>query len=109
MHHLRVCWKNPGGAYNCGRCDKCLRTMINLEAAGALTRCATFTEPLDPGRVSRMGIASTSERVFAMQNLRALAEQQPNSPLLAALRKAIRRADWRYRRQRLRSLMFGER
>lgn len=109
MHHLRVCWKNPGGAYNCGRCDKCLRTMINLETAGALTRCTTFTEPLDPGRVSRMGIASTSERVFAMQNLRALAERQPESPLLPALRKAVRRADWRYRRQRLRDLMRGKR
>src|SRR5262249_54154050 len=27
---LRVCWENPDNAYNCGRCEKCLRTMIAL-------------------------------------------------------------------------------
>ncbi|HEU4461898.1 MAG TPA: hypothetical protein VFR75_04825, partial [Solirubrobacterales bacterium] len=28
---LRTCWENPEGAYNCGRCRKCLQTMISLE------------------------------------------------------------------------------
>jgi hypothetical protein len=31
---LRVCWENPGGAYNCGRCRKCMLTMVPLEATG---------------------------------------------------------------------------
>ena len=35
-HWLRVCWENRGGAYNCGRCEKCLRTMVaNGRARGA--------------------------------------------------------------------------
>ena len=34
---LRVCWENPGGAYNCGHCIKCLGTMFKLEAVGAST------------------------------------------------------------------------
>jgi hypothetical protein len=41
---LRVCWKNPGGAYNCGRCRKCVQTMITLEALGRRDRFATFPE-----------------------------------------------------------------
>src|SRR5207237_184203 len=30
LHSLRVCWESPDGTYNCGRCEKCLRTMVNL-------------------------------------------------------------------------------
>jgi hypothetical protein len=44
---LRVCWQNPGGAYNCGRCGKCLLTMIALEAIGARKKIATFPAELD--------------------------------------------------------------
>src|SRR5262249_41756622 len=35
-HWLRVCWENRNGAYNCGRCEKCLRTMVALDALGEL-------------------------------------------------------------------------
>jgi polysaccharide pyruvyl transferase WcaK-like protein len=39
---LRVCWHNTGGAYNCGRCRKCLVTMAILEALDRLDDCETF-------------------------------------------------------------------
>jgi hypothetical protein len=45
---LRVCWENRGGAYNCGRCGKCLLTMIPLEALGLREQVLTFPE-LDLG------------------------------------------------------------
>jgi len=44
---LRVCWENRGGAYNCGRCRKCLMTMITLETFGALKGIETFPSDLD--------------------------------------------------------------
>jgi hypothetical protein len=44
---LRVCWENRDGAYNCGRCRKCLMTMITLEALGALRKVETFPSELD--------------------------------------------------------------
>jgi hypothetical protein len=44
---LRVCWENPGGAYNCGRCRKCMLTMVSLEAIGARGRFTTFPPELD--------------------------------------------------------------
>jgi lipid II:glycine glycyltransferase (peptidoglycan interpeptide bridge formation enzyme) len=47
MRWLRVCWANPSSAYNCGRCEKCRWTMMNLHAAGALGRCKTLPETLD--------------------------------------------------------------
>src|SRR5215213_4626174 len=48
MRLLRVCWSNPSSAYNCGRCEKCRWTMLNLHAAGALGRCRTLPKTLDP-------------------------------------------------------------
>ncbi len=44
---LRVCWENPEGAYNCGRCRKCLLTMVSLEATGKRELVATFPPELD--------------------------------------------------------------
>ncbi len=46
-HSLRVCWKNTGGAYNCGRCRKCLGTMLALEALGVRGEFETFPAELD--------------------------------------------------------------
>ena len=34
LTHLRVCWQNVGGTYNCCRCEKCCRTMADLELCG---------------------------------------------------------------------------
>ncbi|HET6999509.1 MAG TPA: glycosyltransferase family A protein [Solirubrobacterales bacterium] len=44
---LRVCWENPDGAYNCGRCNKCLLTMTGLEVLGKRQAVATFPPQLD--------------------------------------------------------------
>lgn len=42
--HLRVCWQNVDRALNCGRCEKCVRTMAMLAAAGSLDRCRTLPD-----------------------------------------------------------------
>ena len=40
--HLRVCWENRSSSPNCCRCDKCLVTMVALEACGQLDHFQTF-------------------------------------------------------------------
>jgi len=40
MQFLRVCWSLED--YNCGKCEKCLRTIMALELAGNLNQCKTF-------------------------------------------------------------------
>ncbi len=42
LQHLRVCWQSAAGD-NCGTCNKCIRTMLSLEALGVLDQCATFS------------------------------------------------------------------
>jgi hypothetical protein len=45
MRHLKVCWQRDIPA-NCGRCEKCLRTMTCLEVVGALDDTDRFERPL---------------------------------------------------------------
>jgi hypothetical protein len=44
LSHLRVCIKNEGGAFNCGRCYKCVRTAVPLRVLGAWQDARTFPE-----------------------------------------------------------------
>jgi hypothetical protein len=96
---LRVCWRNPKGAYNCGRCEKCLRTMISLHAAGAAGRCRTLPGQPDPRDVARMAAHDINQRVFLRENIKALEGRPGSEELLRAL-KACRRAERRGREVR---------
>lgn len=89
LRHLRVCYANPGGAYNCGVCEKCLRTMIGLRLAGALDRCASFDLELDLGGVARLRLREEHERAFAMEILGALGDGSADRAVEKALRAAM--------------------
>lgn len=104
LRMLRVCWENRGGAYNCGRCNKCLRTMAALRVVGALDRCRSFDRPLDLTAVARIALGTRGGRDYIEQILRALHEgsiQDP--PLERALRDCLsrkyHRGIWRLARQ----------
>ncbi len=49
---LRVCWQGPTAALNCGRCEKCLRTMVALEAHGKREAFTSFPPDLNPNAVA---------------------------------------------------------
>ncbi len=42
LQNLRVCPLNPPDKLNCGKCDKCLRTMMELLAIGKLAQAKAF-------------------------------------------------------------------
>lgn len=46
LRTLKVCWEGPDGSRNCGHCEKCVRTKLNLMACGIDTP-ACFSEPFD--------------------------------------------------------------
>ena len=56
LDNIRVCWMDSA-AYNCGQCEKCLRTMVALEGLGALQHCRAFpAKSADPTLVRRVCI-----------------------------------------------------
>ena len=89
LRSLRVCWENRDGAYNCGRCEKCLRMMVELRILGALDRCRTFDRPLDLAAVSRIVIPWEPAR-YHYGRLLQMVEQSGTDPALArALRDCV--------------------
>jgi hypothetical protein len=94
MRSLRVCFWNHDDSYNCCRCEKCLRTMVSLQALGALEHCTTFNQKLDIDAVSRMEIRR--EILYLVEeNLRALENSGDNTELTEALRSCIRNFEYR--------------
>jgi len=94
LKYLRVCYWNHDDAYNCCRCEKCLRTMISLQALGVLDRCATFNKPLDLDAVSLMDIRY--EILYLVEeNLRALEQSSGNAELTEVVRSCIRNFHYR--------------
>lgn len=42
LANMRVCYRQPQESLNCGRCEKCVRTMLELVAVAALDRGGAF-------------------------------------------------------------------
>lgn len=89
LRALRVCAVQRRAAYNCGRCEKCLRTMIALEIVGALAGAKTF-----PNRLNLLHVAllpnDERSRDYLEENLRAAQATGRHAALARALRIALR-------------------
>jgi hypothetical protein len=66
--HLRVCYENRNGAYNCGRCEKCVRTMVALEVMGVLDSFRTMPGPLRKRRLVRLELPDEDSLWLLDQN-----------------------------------------
>jgi len=97
---LRTCVDQPTRNINCGRCEKCVRTMIGLLVIDALDRCPTFETGLDPRRIMELSLMAEGKRSFAEENLLELERTGKNPEIAAALRVAMDRAQRRKQRQR---------
>ena len=82
---LRVCYRNHGGAYNCGRCEKCVRTMVALRIAGLADR----VESLPPLRLSQVATVRVPGQGSMWRSYAELLQATGRDP---ALRRAIQAA-----------------
>lgn len=87
--HLRVCWQ-PGAEYNCGSCEKCLRTMMTLDMVGALAASETFPREVDLDVVAMLPVRNENDAAYLRENLE-LAREVGSLAQIAALEAAQRR------------------
>lgn len=86
LHSLRVCLYKPREeVFNCGRCEKCLRTMVDLRVAGVIDRCTTFESELDLNRLYRKYFFIVRKRRHLEWSLEALRERGDDPELDATL------------------------
>ena len=88
LAHLRVCTRQHA-TFNCGECEKCVRTMVALRIAGALGRCPTLPDRLDLHRVARQRLPPGPVTTYARESLDD-ARRQHDWPLAHALRASLR-------------------
>lgn len=98
LRHLRVCIENRGGAYNCGRCYKCVRTAILLKALGAWADARTFPDK----RTDHWERVIADDHFWITESNLGFAEARgAPAEVIALLRRVVRR---RHRREALRAL-----
>jgi hypothetical protein len=94
LAHLRVCPRDAGSRLNCGRCQKCIRSAINLAAVGALDRCPTLPSNIRRSDVRRIELNENS-RSFMAENLSALQARGQRPELQTAIRHVMYPPWWR--------------
>lgn len=88
---LHVCFREVSDQ-NCGRCRKCLLTMMALALFGALERCRTFPAGgPDLERVGRILFQNEAQR-RGVRRTRALALSKGRSDIARAINHALRRS-----------------
>jgi hypothetical protein len=108
LENLRVCFQTQTGELNCGRCEKCLRTMVGLRIEGALERCSTLPDEVSLDVLARTPIPTDFLLARASENM-AAAEAAGDVELAAALRQMMqdgprRAAKLEARKQRRRAV-----
>jgi hypothetical protein len=89
QQHLRVCWENRGGAYNCGACDKCLRTMAALAALCKLDQFTCFERDLDFKRLSRTVPPYPVMNHFVLESIREARAHGADPRLIESLQTSL--------------------
>lgn len=94
MRELRVCWMGRSDT-NCGRCEKCLRTLTMFELLGLRDRCVSF--PADAWSVEALGALRLRQDLDRgqMERVRALAVERARPDVVRAIDRAVRRYDIR--------------
>ncbi|MEM8883121.1 MAG: hypothetical protein AAGD14_03540 [Planctomycetota bacterium] len=91
--NLRVCWKSRSDR-NCGKCEKCVRTMVALELCGALDRATSFSHAelrtKDIRRVHCPRVSEGGSRVYYVEMERVARERNRRD-----LARAMKAAMWR--------------
>ena len=97
---LDVC-QREAEPLNCGECEKCLRTMLELHAAGASYGNRRFARPLEPERIAAL---PRVPRRYWSEALHALGDSPLDRRLAAAARVALVRSDLVQARDRVQGL-----
>jgi len=97
LENLKVCY-DADTEINCGRCGKCVMTMLELHACGALGSGPAFETALDPRVVAKLTVKSDSHRVLLAE---VVPELRDDSAVTRRLRRAL---EWVLLRQELRAV-----
>jgi len=94
---LRVCWRSQSDE-NCGKCEKCLRTMLALELCSVLKKTPTFahaTLELDKVSQAYCPKEKTGSMRLYYQEMLDVARQRGRQDLATAISRALWRSSYK--------------
>lgn len=96
LENLRVCGDVPyDGTYNCSRCEKCVRTMLQLWSINKLDQVKTFHLPLTPKLVKKTLLIREGLKDYFKQALELGRKNKPNElEMLKAIEQSLARPVW---------------
>ena len=91
LQTLRVCnvRSYTRNVYNCGSCEKCLRTMIGLHVAGALQKCTTLPHFIDVRLVRNIAVSTPNTRTFTEELVNSLGSSEADLAMRSALEEGL--------------------
>jgi hypothetical protein len=94
---LRVCLRFPEQGLNCGQCEKCLRSQVYLQVAGAAERCTAFPTPLDLKALGQLKVSHDKQKNLLYKALTMLEEQKTYPDTVKVLKTILYRPEWQNR------------
>jgi len=74
LQNLRVCTMNPPSQLNCGKCEKCIRTMTELLALGKLAQAPSFpAHDVSPELLNTIEITTDHQDAWYLEMIEPLA------------------------------------
>lgn len=89
LNNLRVCVDNEGGDYNCGKCWKCVRTMLTLDIVDKLKVADSFPDKLPGNYILKLKTYHYDSMIYAVENLK-LAKKYGKKKIVEKIDKEIR-------------------
>jgi hypothetical protein len=106
LRHMRVCTMNELGRLNCGRCEKCVRTLLELKAAG-LPSSAFEDDGVESARIRGAVHHLSPYSDSCYRDVLIPLRDQGRGDLSAALSWALRRDRLRRRIKHLDKALLG--
>jgi hypothetical protein len=90
MKTLKSCWEGKETFKNCGRCEKCIRTLLNFKAVG-VSDPACFDAPLDIALINSIHISNDAQFAELKSIVAYATAKNLHGDWLDALKARVRR------------------
>ena len=103
LEHLRACWENRKGSYNCGECGKCIGTIVALELCNSRSLTKTFPNVSTGTLLLNLKLPLNHNHLFHFwEDMLDYAKEQANPGLQQAIANMLTRNK---RRRNLRQVL----
>lgn len=90
LSNLRVCWEGPKTGRNCGRCEKCIRTILNFRAVG-VEKPGCFEMDVTNEMIRSVKLTNKIQRTFMQDIIKEADSNGVSGDWLAAVKDLVRR------------------